>query len=317
MSDSPVQDPVVSVLVISYNTREMTLECLRSLERETTIPHEVLVVDNNSQDGSAEAIAEEFPHINLMARKDNLGFAGGNNMAAKHARGEYILLLNPDTVVLDHAVDNLVAFARETPGAGIWGGRTLFGDKSLNPASCWQRMTLWNVFCRTAGLTSLFPNSAIFNAERYGGWQRDSVREVDIVQGSFFLMRRDDWNRLEGFNEDFFMYGEEADLCLRAIKTGARPQITPDATIIHYGGASEKVLSDRMVKTLAGKMGLINRHFPAWQKPLGRFVFSMMPLTRLIATKAGATLTGRPSLKESAATWGAIWQRRKDWQSGW
>ena len=308
--------PVVSVLVISYNTREMTLDCLRSLRDQTDLAFEVIVVDNNSQDGSAEAIAKEFPEIDLVARSDNLGFAGGNNLAASRACGEYILLLNPDTVVLDHAVDRLLVFAAANPKAGIWGGRTVFADMSLNPASCWQRMTLWNTFCRTTGLTAIFRSSRIFNAEGYGDWQRDSERDVDIVQGSFFLIRRDFWNELGGFDPKFFMYGEEADLCLRAIASGARPRMTPDATIVHYGGASEKVRSDRMVKLLAGKMGLINRHFPAWQKPLGRALFTAYPLGRMIATRTLGALTGKESLRESATTWSAVWAQRKDWRAG-
>lgn len=308
--------PVVSVLVISYNTREMTLECLQSLHDQTDLPFETIVVDNNSQDGSAEAIAAEFPEIDVVARADNLGFAGGNNLAVTRASGTYLLLLNPDTVVLDHAVDRLVAFAEANPQAGIWGGRTVFADLSLNPACCWQRMTLWNTFCRTTGLTGIFRRSRIFNAEAYGDWQRDTERDVDIVQGSFLLIRRAFWNELGGFDPKFFMYGEEADLCLRAQARGARPRMTPDATIVHYGGASDVVRSDRMVKLLAGKMGLINRHFPAWQRPLGRAIFTAYPFTRLLATRMLGTVTGRKAWHDSAETWSAIWARRGDWRTG-
>ena len=177
-------------------------------------------------------------------------------------------------------------------------------------------MTLWSVFCRTIGLTAIFRGSALFNAEAYGDWPRDSEREVDIVQGSFFLIRRAFWNELSGFDPEFFMYGEEADLCLRAMARGARPRMTPEATIVHYGGASEKVRSDRMVKLLAGKMGLINRHFPAWQKPLGRALFTVYPLTRMIATRTLSALTRREGLRDSAETWTDIWARRADWRGG-
>lgn len=317
MDPLAVEAPAVSVLIISYNTREMTLECLRSLRDQTEIPHEVIVVDNNSQDGSAEAIAAEFPEIVLEARKDNLGFAGGNNAAAERARGDYLLLLNPDTVVLDQAIDKLMAFAKAQPKAGIWGGRTLFGDMSLNPESCWERMTVWNCFCRMAGLTAIFPNSSLFSSERYGGWQRDSERDVDIVQGCFLLITKEMWDELGGFDPAFFMYGEEADLCLRAQKIlGAQPRVTPEATIIHYGGASETVRSDRMVKLLTGKMALIDRHFPKWQRPLGRFFFGHFPLTRLIVTRAVGAVTGKQSVKEAAAIWGDIWARRAVWRAG-
>ena len=123
----------------------------RSIAAETTIPHEVIVLDNNSPDGSAAAIAEAFPHIRLIASPENHGFAKGNNIAAGYARGDYILLLNPDTVVLDGAIDKLVAFADRTPAAGVWGGRTLYADGSLNAGSCNSLQTLWSIFCRTIG----------------------------------------------------------------------------------------------------------------------------------------------------------------------
>ncbi len=116
-----VPDPLVSIIVISFNTRAMTLDCLRSVVAETTVPYELIVLDNDSKDGSAAAIAAEFPGIRLIASRENLGFARGNNVASAGARGKYVLLLNPDTLVLDHALDRIVAFAERTPEAGIWG----------------------------------------------------------------------------------------------------------------------------------------------------------------------------------------------------
>ena len=115
--------------MISYNTRAMTIECLGSVVAETTAPYELIVVVNASPDGSAAAIAAAFPDLRLIASAENLGFAKGNNLAAREAKGAYILLLNPDTLVLDHAIDRPVAFAERTPRAGIWGGRTLHGER--------------------------------------------------------------------------------------------------------------------------------------------------------------------------------------------
>ena len=302
--------PRLSILIVSYNTREMTLECLRSVMRETRTPHEVIVVDNASPDGSAAAIAAEFPEIRLFAETTNHGFAGGNNLAAVEARGEYLLLLNPDTVVLDGAIDRLLAFAERNPVARIWGGRTLFEDGSLNPGSCWGRMTLWNVFARTSGLTGIFPRSPRVNSEDYGGWRRDSEAEVDIVSGCFILISRADWAALGGFDPTFYMYGEEADLCLRARRDlGARPRITPEATIIHYGGASEAVRSDKMARLLQAKMTLIGRHLPGWQRGAARRIYRLWPLTRRITLG----LAGR---RERAAVWGEIWARRAEWEHG-
>lgn len=303
--------PEISVLVISYNTRDMTLACLRSVQAETTVPYELIVVDNNSPDGSAEAIADDFPEITLLAETENHGFAKANNIAAARARGEYLLLLNPDTVVLDGAIDKLLAFAKQRPEALIWGGRTLYEDGSINRTSCYQRMSLWSVFCQTSGLAGLFPKSEIFRSESYGQWDRGNERQVDIVTGCFLLIKRTDWETLGGFDPAFFMYGEETDLCLRAIRDlGAAPRVTPDATIIHYGGASEKIRAERMVRLMGVKIQLIRAHFPAWQRSLACSIFRLWPWSR----KWVFPVLGRR--KEEVDVWSEVWARRAEWWQG-
>ncbi|WP_171102132.1 glycosyltransferase family 2 protein [Ruegeria sp. HKCCD7255] len=305
----PSASPRVSIIVVSYNTKDMTLECLRSVQEQTQVPYELIVVDNASTDGSPEAIATEFPDIELMAEKDNHGFALANNIAALRARGEYLLLLNPDTVVLDHAINHLIEFADKNPQARIWGGKTYYGDMSLNPTNAWNQMTLWGVISQALGFSSVFRKSDLFNPEAIPGWDRDSEYEVDIVTGCFFLIKRDFWQELDGFDKAFFMYGEEADLCLRARAKGARPRITPTAQIIHYAGASEKVRSDKMVRLLRAKMTLIQHHFPKWQRGIGQSMFRLWPWSRMVGLK----LLRR---QEAATVWGEIWHRRKEWQDG-
>ena len=236
----------LTVIVISYNTRALTLAALRTLfatTRET--PLHVVVLDNASTDGSADAVAEAFPKVELIRSSDNLGFARANNVVAAAAQTEFLLLLNPDTECHEGAVDNLMAFARDNPQAGIWGGRTVFPDGSLNIGSCWQRITPWSLFCMAVGLTAVFPRSDLFNTEALGSWKRDTVRNVDIVSGCFFLIARELWARLGGFDLRYFMYGEEADLCLRARRLGYRPMITPDAEIMHLVGAASSSLAEK------------------------------------------------------------------------
>jgi GT2 family glycosyltransferase len=172
-------------------------------------------------------------------------------------------------------------------------------------------MSLWNIFCRTTGLTVVFPQSSIFNAEGYGGWDRSSERQVDIVTGCFLLIKRADWEALGGFDLTFFMYGEEADLCLRAAHDlGAQPRVTPEATIVHYGGASEKVRSDKMVRLLSAKGELVKRHIPAWQRPMAVALFRLWPLGRRLGH---AVL--RPQ-SDGAKVWREIWSRRREWENG-
>lgn len=193
----------LSVVVVSYECREMTLRTLETVYANTELPLEVICVDNASKDGSAEAIATQFPQVRLIASTENLGFAGANNLAAGYAVGRRLLLLNPDTEIPQGAVDRLWEYAERTPKSGIWGGRTLFGDGTLNISSCWNFMTLWGLFCRATGLTWAFPNSMLFNPETIGDWKRDTEREVDIVTGCFLLIDHDLWRRLGGFNPDF------------------------------------------------------------------------------------------------------------------
>ncbi len=299
--------PAISVLVISYNTRDLTLEAIRSLLEQTSVPIEVLVVDNASEDGSAEAIKAAFPDIHLIEPAQNLGFAGANNLAAESAKGDYILLLNPDTVVLDKAVDKIYAFAEENPKALIWGGKTLFGDRSLNPSSCWSRQSVWSLISQALGLSSVFRNSSFFNPEGIGGWQRDSVRSVDIVSGCFLLIKKTLWTDLEGFCKAYFMYGEDADLCLRASRFGAKPLISPEPTIIHYGGASEKVRHDQLVRLISAKQLLISHHFPKWQRPIGHCLLALWPFSRMAAHKL------LRSSGEKVNVWSTVWRKRADW----
>lgn len=306
----------LSIIVVSYNTKALIIACLRSVFEQTSGDFEVIVVDNASQDGSASAIAKEFPTVHLITSPENLGFAGANNLAAERASGEFILLLNPDTVILDRAIDKVMDFAHRQPEARIWGGRTLFGDGSLNRASCWRRMTLWNIFCRSSGLTVLFPKNAVFNSEAYGDWARDTERHVDIVTGCFLMIRREDWVALGGFDLTFFMYGEEADLCLRASRElGARPMITPEATLIHYGGASEKVRADKMVRLLAAKSELVKRHFSGTRQKLARAMFQLWPLSRYWAARFLVLLRIKPP-GQGATVWGEAWMRRAEWRHG-
>ena len=308
--------PILSIVVISYNTREMTLACLASVYAQTETPFEVIVVENASSDGSAEAIAKAFPQVRLVAETTNHGFAPAHDIAVPMVRAPWLLLLNPDTVVLDRALDKLLAFAQRRPDAEIWGGRTVYADGRLNLYSCWGRMTLWSTFCRTTGLSGVFRGSEFFNSEVIGNWQRDREREVDIVTGCLFLIRREFWDRLGGFETAFTMYGEEVDLCLRARALGARPAITPDATIVHYGAASDTVVVEKTIRLLRAKVELINRHFSPLTRWLGYHLFRRWPQSRAVAFGIAARLRGRESDRIRAQSWRSVWNRRNEWESG-
>lgn len=295
----------------------MTLECLEAVRSGVACQHQIIVVDNSSSDGSAESIREKFPEVHLISLDQNLGFAAANNLAAKQASGDYILLLNPDTVVLDDCIHQVLDFAVARPNARIWGGRTLFGDRTLNPASAWRRISLWSCICEVLGLTKAFSKSEVFNREAYGGWKRDSVRQVDIVSGCFLLISRLDWQALGGFDETFFMYGEDADLCLRATQDlGALPAITPKATLIHYGGASENVREDKIVRLLRAKVELVLKHTSKPSRAATYYALRLWPLSRWLMYTAAGAIKRSGSFRSRAEIWHNIWKRRIEWEGG-
>ena len=313
MTDAPSPTPpVLTVIVISYNTRDLTLTALQSLfdtTRETAI--HVIVFDNASTDGSADAIEEAFPQVELIRSRENLGFARANIGGAAAVRTEWMLLLNPDTECHAGAVDNLMGFARETPRAGIWGGRTVFPDGSLNIASCWMRITPRSLFCWAFGLSALFPRSEVFSPEAMGGWQRDSVREVDIVVGCFLLIRKALWDELGGFDLKYFMYGEESDLCLRAARQGYRPMITPDAQIMHLVGAATSSRADKMPRVFKARATLVRDHWSSWSVPVGLGL-----MWAGVALRYGAGTFLKPLRPGPAETYGRLWRERGDWMAG-
>lgn len=305
----------VTIIIVSYNTKEMTLECIHSVYEQTSgISFEVIVFDNDSSDGSAEAIEELFPQIRLIKSPDNLGFAKANNEASQLASGQYLLLLNPDTIILDGAIQKLYAFALRRPEHRIYGGRTLFADHSLNPTSCWRQQNLWGLTCYSLGLSSIFKGSTLLNPGGYGSWLRDREREVGLVSGCFLLIDRVLWDKLRGFYPDFFMYGEDADLCLRGMANGARPVMTPDAEIIHYGGASEKVRADKVVRLLRAKEDLLKHHWGEVSKKIGVSLLSMGVFNRMFAFRLLKWVFPK-RFKVAADNWREVWARRKEWHN--
>lgn len=302
----------VSIIIVSYNTSEMTLACLSSIYEQTkTLNFEIIVVDNNSSDNSVTAISEHFPNVILIASKTNLGFARANNLAARRAIGKYLLLLNPDTVVLDRAIDKLFSFACNNPKNLIYGGRTLFADYSLNPTSCYRKFTIWSLICYSFGLTFLFKNTKFFNPDSYGNWQCDKIRQVDIITGCFLMINYFFWQSLDGFDKNFFMYGEEADLCIRALKIGASPIIFPGATIIHYDGASDKNSNLKTIRLLNAKVRLMCKHWTYSRSIVGYRILCCGVLIRQLGYFLKKILLKKQN--DRINKWKCVWNDRDKW----
>lgn len=299
----------VSVVIVSYNTREWLATCLGSLPgacEETT--YEVIVVDNASRDGSADAVAEEFPEARLVRNEENVGFGRAVNQGAALARGAYVLLLNPDGYLAPRAVDALVRFARENPRYIIVGGRTVTPSGELDPRSCWAAPSLWSLLCSATLLSTLRPGSRWFDPESMGYFRRDHARPVDIVTGCLLLVSVADWRALGGFDERYFVYGEDADLCLRATaRTGRQCAITPDAVMVHAVGASSATRPDKLELLLRGRVTLARTHLRGWRGRLGAALIVAGVWVRSALERLGVG-------KET--NWREVWRRRQRWRAG-
>lgn len=237
---TPVQstsEPLtVSAIIVSYNTRAMTLECLRVLMGELRgFSAEVFVVDNASTDGSTEAVRAEFPEVRLLVSPHNAGFGAANNVAMQQARGRYLLLLNTDAFPRPSSVATLVDFLNKNPNVGVVGPRLSYQDGSLQQ-SCFRCTTPFYAWAENSGLTKLLRRYSAL--DDYRGWDHASERDVDFVIGACLMLRREVYEQIGGFDERFFMYQEEADWERRIKQVGWRVVFTPTADVIHLAGAS-------------------------------------------------------------------------------
>ena len=295
----------VSVLIVSYNTRQLTIECLESLASAAGV--ETIVVDNASTDGSVEAIRALGNRVQLIACTENLGFAKGVNLAATIATGDYVLLLNPDARLCPGALDTLVKLAIAVPDAGLYGGMALDAQGAAS-ASCFNRPTLWSCMCQALGLTGSLGGS-LFAPESIDLTRGEATRRVDIISGCFLLVRADVWRSLGGLDPSFFMYGEDFDFSLRAANAGWKPIVTTEARVIHHGSASKQTDEQRLTRLLRGKAQFYRRHFSERNAALAIASLWAWAFTRMVSFSIlrvfGSNYRGK------AQTWRRVWQARQ------
>lgn len=230
----------ISIVIVSYNVRVLLLDCLHSLQASGFGPLEIFVVDNASTDGSVESVRQNFPSVSLIANKENLGFAKANNQALQKASGEYLLFLNPDTVVPADALQRFVAFMDDHPEAGAAGPRMVNGKGDYLPESKRGLPTPMTAFWKLSGVSKLFPRSARFARYYLGHLDPLGVHEVEVLSGAFFFVRKSVLDRTGGFDERFFMYAEDIDLSQRIRLAGYRNYYLGDCTVLHYKGESTR-----------------------------------------------------------------------------
>jgi GT2 family glycosyltransferase len=238
----------VSIVIVSWNTRDLLRDCLKSIAAETKdVSFETIVVDNASKDSTDAMVANEFPEVILIKNEVNRGFAAANNQGIRQGRGRYILLLNPDTIILDRAIYKTIAFADARQDIGIVGCQVYLDDRSVQRTG-FAFPSPWNLFLTLSGLSRAFAKSRLLGAPELGWWDRDTEQDVDVISGMFMLIRREALSEVGDLDESYFVYTEEADLCFRFASAGWRRVFTPSARIIHVcgGSASTKQVSVKM-----------------------------------------------------------------------
>ncbi len=254
---------MISVVIVSYNTRDILRNCLQALfEYSGGVEMEVFVVDNNSHDGSADMVKNDFPSVLLIANNQNLGFAAANNQAFPLAKGNYIILLNPDAYIRPLAIQNSVKFMDVTPKCGLCGGKIISPAGLLEP-SARRFPSALSKFITLSGLRGKYAKSPIFNYHEFGGFAHDKPLEVDWVPGTFSIVRKKMLDEIGPFDERFYIYYEETDLCMRAKKAGWTIYFIPDAEVTHIGGASSKTRKDKSFEEKASQV-LIFRMQSEW-----------------------------------------------------
>lgn len=231
----------LSVVIVNYNVRDLLLNAVASLRIAMRgIVGEIIVVDNASSDDAIAALNREYPDVITIPLDVNLGFGGGNNVGIERATGEFILLINPDTIVREDTLRVMLDFMRAHPDAGFAGCKILNRDGSFEPASKRGFPSPWSSFCRVFGLSYLFPQSKLFGGYNLTWIDDDHTSQVDALSGCFMFCRGTLLKQLGGFDTDFFHYGEDLDLCYRATLTGKKNYYHPATSIMHLQGESTR-----------------------------------------------------------------------------
>ncbi len=243
-----VQGPTLSIVIVSWNTRDYLHACLSSIERAPDeVSREIIVVDNASEDGTVQMVEYDHPEATVIANDENRGYAAANNQGIEVATGEHVLLLNPDIVVHEGALDALVGFLEQRPEAGAVAPRLILPDGSVQ-ASCRSFPTPDIVLYEALGLSRLFPRSRRFGRYRMTWWDYDEARPVDQPMASALLLRGSALEDVRGMDEDFPIFFNDVDLCRRLWDAGWQVWFAPEASMDHVGGASTSQVPREMLR---------------------------------------------------------------------
>lgn len=294
----------LSVIIVNYNVRHFLEQCLISARKAAAGRSiEIIVVDNHSLDGSVEMLKERFSDIRLIESKTNLGFSKGNNLGIREAKGKFVLLLNPDTLVEEDTFDKVISFMNQHPEAGGLGVKMIDGKGRFLPESKRGLPTPLVAFYKMFGLARLFPRSKVFGKYHLGFLDNNKTHEVDILSGAFMMLRKEVLDKIGLLDETFFMYGEDIDLSYRITQAGYKNYYYPETQIIHYKGESTKKTSINYVFIFYKAMVIFaQKHFSR----NNAMIFGML-INMAIYFRAFITLVGNLFRKGFAAILDFLW----------
>lgn len=252
------KSPELSIIILNYNTKELVLNLLRSLKKaEKEANFEVIVVDNGSTDGSVQKFQNtKIPKLQIIENGKNLGFAAGNNSAKKVARGEYVLFLNSDTLVKKGAVKSCLEYLKNNSDVGAVTCKIVLPNGKLDPDTRRSFPTPWVSFTHFSGLDKLFPNSRLFSKYWYGYKSENEASEVEVIQGAFMMFPKKVLDSVNWFDEDYFLDGEDIDLCFKVWESGKKIIYYPEKSVIHLKKGTKKniklTLGERIKYRLRG-----------------------------------------------------------------
>ena len=276
-------NPLVSVVLVSYNTRLLTLRALETLYSDiesVSFNVEVIVVDNNSHDGSPEAIAGAYPEAILIRSGENLGFGRGNNLGASSATGSFLFFLNTDTETKSGALASLVEVAGGSDEVGAVGARLEYPDGS-DQDSIILVPRLWRIFCEFFWLDRI--NHRLFSSVVLNQVDREKLQRIEAAHGAALMVCRALFERVGAFDPDYFMYFEEADLCTRIREAGYTIFYVPGARIMHHVSASSSTRPWWLFRAMrVSRRTFARKHLPAWQRPLIEIIVHTGYLVRML-----------------------------------
>jgi N-acetylglucosaminyl-diphospho-decaprenol L-rhamnosyltransferase len=303
----------VSIIIVNYNSAAFTRECLLTIFASTNqVIVEVIVIDNASYDGCEETIRAEFPEVIFIQSDCNLGFAGANNLGIRVAKGRHILFLNPDTEIRDSAIQRLLAALESMPDAGMVGGRLLNSDLSVQTTSITAFPSILNQVLGTEYLRQRFPHARLWGI---GPLFEDHAIpvQVDAISGACMLAKREVVDQVRGFTDDYFMYAEDLDLCLKIKRAGWNVYYVPDAVVIHHGGRSSTSRVETAYAAIMIRESMfqfMQWHRGLWYAVLFRVTTTLVAACRLILLTlllpASLSLVWRRSLVHGWSKWSRI-----------